>query len=169
MSILGYVLPWWARWAALALAVAVVWGHGWVKGNNHGSAKLERYVAQQAVETSRLAAKRQEVTERVVTKYRTIVKQAEPAVQTIEKEVVRYANVNPGICLDPRWGELHDAAALGQVPTAAGGADGAGRAPEAPTAYVALDTVTANYAACRRTADRLDGLQSWVRGQAVVK
>lgn len=37
------------------------------------------------------------------------------------------------------------------------------------TAAAALNTVTENYAACRRTADRLDWLQAWVREQAAVK
>jgi len=69
------------------------------------------------------------------------------------------------VCLDPAWRLLHDAAALNAVPGDPGTADGAGGAPPAAAA---LSTVTANYSACHRTADRLDALQRWVREQSAI-
>lgn len=42
-------------------------------------------------------------------------------------------------------------------------------ADRAPTAAEALSTVTENYAAGHRTADKLDGLQDWVRKQGKVR
>jgi hypothetical protein len=86
--------------------------------------------------------------------------------QTVEKEVIKYVDTNPGHCLDSTWGLLHDAAAANTVSTPAGRADGAGGAP---TAAEALQAVTDSYAGCHRTADRLDALQAWVLEQAKVE
>jgi hypothetical protein len=83
--------------------------------------------------------------------------------RAVETEVIRYVEKNPGLCLDAEWSRLHDES-TGAVPGAAAGADGEGRA--APTAAVALATVTGNNARCIRTADKLDALQDWVREQS---
>jgi hypothetical protein len=166
MPILSFFTSGLARWLVLAVVLVAVVLMARLHWKQEGREEILRENAAAAV---RIITRQGEATERVVTKYRTIVKQAEPIVQTIEKEVIRYANVNPGFCLDADWRRLHDAGALGAVPAAAGGIDAAGRTPEAPPAAVALQTVTDNYAACRRTAARLDGLQDWVREQQQVR
>lgn len=165
MSALLSLMPWWGRWAALAALSAAVWGHGWVKGNEHGAEKLVEYTSKEAAARVAVVVKQGKVTEKIVNRYIKVKGDTKVVTQTIEKEVVRYAEANPGYCLDAAWGRLHDAAATNTVPQPSGLTDGAERAP---TASGALETVTASYAACNRTADKLDALQSWVREQAKV-
>jgi hypothetical protein len=153
-------------WILLAIAAASGWL--WFQGYKVGAAKLEAYRSEQLQQATRINTKRAEVTERVVTKYITrIVPQTQIVTETVEKEVIRYAESNPGMCLDGAWRVLHDAAALNTVPDRASLAYGAPGAP--PGAAQALGTVTENYAGCHRVADRLEALQDWVKGQQAVK
>lgn len=151
-----------AKWGVIALLVASFGGWCWFKGNEHGTAKLTEYIGEQAKEGARVVVKQGKVTERVVTKYITVTAKTQATGDTVKKEVQDYAKANAGDCLDPRWRLLHDAAATQSVPDAGAAADGT---VGAPGAAEALDTVTGNYAACHRTADRLDALQLWVAEQ----
>lgn len=158
-------VPSWVLYAVLVAAVLLF--TGW-QGYRLGVAKLDAYKAQQLAKAVRIDAARTAVTERVVTKYVTqTVPQTQVVTETVEKEVIRYADRNTGLCLDGAWRVLHDDAAANRLPPPGLFADGAGRAP--PRAAEALATVTENYAACHRTADRLEALQEWVRGQAGVR
>jgi hypothetical protein len=154
-----------AKWGVIALLCAAIFGFGWVKGNQHGTGKLTEYQGAQAVASAALVVKQGKVTERIVTKYVKVRGETQTVTQTVEKEVVRYAESNPGLCLDADWRRLHDAAALNTVPDGAARTDGEGGAPPAATA---LATVADNYAACHRAVDRLDSLQEWVREQAAI-
>jgi hypothetical protein len=122
---------WLARWAVIALLVAAFGAWAWVKGNAHGTQKLNDYIARQATEALRVGAARSRVTREVVTKYVRVRGATEVVTQRIEKEVVRYAQNNPGACLDADWRGLHDAAAANRVPDAGLGPDAEGRAPAA--------------------------------------
>lgn len=155
-----------AKWAVLGLLCLALFAFGWVKGDEHGTQKLVDYVAGQVKEAVRINTARQAATAKVVTEYVQVAGKTEVVTQTITKEVFKYADANPGYCLDAAWGRLHDAAALNTVPEPGPAPDGAGGAPKAAAA---LDAVTGNYAACHRTADRLDALQGWVRAQQAVK
>lgn len=155
-----------AKWGVIALLAAVFGGWCWFKGNEHGTAKLTEYIGAQAREGARIVVKQGAVTERVVTKYVKVAGETKVVTETVEKEVVRYADANPGYSLDPRWRMLHDAAAANALPEPGREADATLGAPRAATA---LFTVTGNYARCHRTADRLDALQDWVRQQMAVK
>jgi hypothetical protein len=84
----------------------------------------------------------------------------------VEKEVVKYAESNPGYCLDVAWRVHHNDAANNVVPAPGPAVDGEAGAPKAAEA---LAVVTANYAACHRTADRLESLQAWVTEQGKVQ
>ena len=145
----------------MVLMVAAFGAFAWFKGNEHGTQKLIDYQAAQAKEAVRIVTKRGEVTTQVVTKYIKVAGETKVVTQEVEKEVVRYAN-HTG-CLDVVWRRLHDAAALNRIPDTATGTDAA------PSASESLTTVTTNYASCNATADRLDGLQNWVREQQKVK
>lgn len=155
-----------AKWGVIALMVTAFGAFAWFKGNAHGTQKLIDYQAAQAVEAVRINTARAAVTAKVVTKYVKVAGQTKTVTEIIEKEVVKYVDANPGYCLDAGWRRLHDAGADNAVSDAGPGADAAGGAPGAAEA---LETVTANYAACHRTADRLDALQSWVKAQEAVK
>lgn len=151
------------KWGIIASLVASFAGYFWMKGNEHGTQKLLDYQAAQAIEAVRIAKGRDTVTVKVVDNFIKVKGETKVRTEYIDREIVRYENT--GLCLDADWRRLHDAAARNAVPDAGLKPDGE---RGAPTAATALKTVTANYAACHRTADRLDALQGWVRGQQSV-
>ena len=165
-SIAGVLLGNWQRLAIYGLLATIALGAaaGW--GYMRGVERLYAYQADQARQAVRILVKQGEATERVVVKYVKVAGATRTVTQTVEKEVIRYVDQNPGSCLDHRWGVLHDAAASNTLPPGPGPADGASGAP---TAAETLETVTGSYAACHRTADRLEALQAWVKAQAEVR
>lgn len=153
------------KWAVIAFLVAAFGAAAWFNGEEHGTQKLIDYQADQATAAVRLVTRQAAITERVITKYLDRVKLIEGTTTTIEKEVTRYVESKPlalACLLDNRWLRLHDAAAAGAVPPAAGPADGAAGTV---TAAAALPAITSNYAAAHRNAARLEALQGWVREQ----
>lgn len=162
---LNFALGNWQRFAAYGVVAVLLAGMLELDGYRRGERKLWEYQADEAKQTVAIVVKQGKVTERIVTRYVQVREAAQIIEKTVEKEVIRYAESNPGSCLDAGWGRLHDHAAAGTVPDPAGSPDEAGGAPKAAAS---LTTVTANYAACRRTADRLDLLQEWVREQAAI-
>lgn len=156
-----------AKWGVIALLVLSFGGFSWVKGNQHGTAKLDAYVAKQAIETVRVAQARNVVTEKVVTKYVKVKGDTQVVTKTINNEVVKYVDQNPGLCLDAEWRRLHDSAAKNVVPQSTSGTVSA--SGEAPSAAEALTTVTENYGAATRNADRLDAILEWIEQQKQVK
>lgn len=160
------ILPWWWRWAALAAVLLASFGTGYLKGWHSGNERLEAYMGRQAVEGARLLQARTALTERIVTRYVKVQGQTQVVTKEIEREVTRYAETHSSLRLDADWRRLHDAAALNAVPGSTCGTDGS---CGDVTAAAALQTVTANYAACIRTGDRLTALQSWVREQRAVR
>lgn len=157
---------WLARFGVILVAVLAFGAYSWFKGNEHGTQKLLDYQARQLVASVEINRKRAEVSERVVTRYVKVKGETETVTRYVEKEVVKYAQINPGYCLDALWRVQHDHAAANAVPGAAAKPDGSRGAPKAAEA---LEGVTENYAGCHRTADRLDALQEWVREQRKVK
>lgn len=133
MGLLSIVpLPY--RLLAYALAALALFAFGWVKGNDHGTQKLTEYVGKQAVEAVRIITKRGAVTTQVITKYIEVAGKTKVVTETVEKEVVKYADANPGSCLDYGWGRLHDVAALNRVPGPGSPAPGPVRTPPAAPA-----------------------------------
>lgn len=158
--VLPFTVPTWAIYALLTAAVLLF--TGW-QGYRIGAAKLGAYKVEQLEKATKLYLAREVVTERVVNHYIKVKGETKTVTETIVNEVIRYADSNPGMCLDGAWRVLHDDGALNRIPAPGLLADGEGRAP--PTAAEAIRTVTENYAACHRTADRLDALQHWVNEQ----
>ena len=151
------------RYLIYGLVVLVVLGAAWGKGYLMGSERLNDYIQRQAQEETRIAGVRERVTTKVLTRYIQVAGATKTVTETIEKEVVKYANTTH--CLDAQWARLHDGAAL-NIPPSAVTTDGE---IGAPTAAQAIEAVTQSYAACHRTADRLDNLQTWVKEQSQVK
>ena len=154
------------RWLIIALIGAALFGFGWVRGNEHGTAKLSEYIGKQAEEAVRIVTKRGEITVQVITKYVKVQAKTADVAKAVDEGVKEYAKRNRGFTLDTEFRSLHDRAALNALPGATARAD---VARGAPAAAEVLAGVTSNYAACHRTADRLDGLQDWVREQEKVK
>ena len=155
----------WQKYLIIGLVILAAAGVVWMHGYGKGSSRLFEYKAEQAEEAVRIIVKRGEVTEKVVTKYVERKAKTQVVTQTIEKEVIKYAEANPGVCLDRDFRRLHDQSAL-NLSESSKPVDGEGGAPPASTV---LETVTKNYSACHRTADRLDALQEWVREQGQVQ
>jgi hypothetical protein len=157
-----------AKWAVIGLLIAGVFVTGWVKGNQHGTAKLTDYIAKQATEAVRIGKARTVVTEKVITKYVTVtVPKTQVVTNTIEKEVIRYETAKLDTCpLSNAAVSLHDAAAANAVPEAARSVDGAASGIETSAL---TKTCTENYAIYHQTADRLRALQEWVKEQGAVK
>ena len=154
-----------AKWGVIALLAVAAGTFGWVKGNDHGTQKLLDYQAKQAEASIKVIVKQGAATERVVVKYRDRIKMVEGVTTTIEKEVTKYVDSKPlalACYLDNRWVRLHNAAAINAVPPPAGPIDDT---PGAFSTTDAIQTVTGNYAAGNRNADRLEALQGWVREQ----
>lgn len=160
-----WLLANWQRLALYGVVALLIAGMLELDGYRRGEKKLFDYQAKEAAASVVIITKQGKVTEKVITKYVKVKGETQTVTNTVHEKVVEYVEANPGYCLDVAWGRLHDAAAANTVPQPTGLADGAERAP---TAAGALETVTDNYAACHRTADRLDALQSWVRKQAKV-
>lgn len=162
LKLVGFAGANWMRVAlygvVVAAVLAAVAGWGYMKGVE----RLYSYQAEQAKQAVKIIVKQGEVTERVMVKYVKVQARTRVVTETVEKEVVRYVEKNTGNCLDPEWGRLHDAAASNTVPEPAGGADAT------PGASEAIKTVTENYGACNRTANRLTALQEWVTEQQKV-
>ena len=165
-AILGFITGQWQRLAiygALVLAFCVIlFGYGY----HVGVKRLWDYQAKQAQEAVKIIVKQGAVTEKIVTKWIKVKQKAEVVERIVEKEVIRYADKNPGMCLDPDWRRLHDSS-TGAVPDTPGTVDG--ERGETVTAAEALTTVTQNNARCIRTADKLDALQEWVTAQVQIK
>lgn len=160
---LGFLATHGSRIAVYGVLVAAGLGVSWMHGFFSGRAALHEYRAAQATEAARVVVRQAAATVKVVNRYIKVAGATRVVTETVEKEVLRYVDSNPTQCLDDKWRRLHDAAALNAVPQPPARADGEGEAP--PSAAEALTTTTENYAACHAAADRLDGLQDWVREQ----
>lgn len=161
MNPLAWLSP--GRWLLLgALLGALVLGYfAWadhIGDVREGQVRAQYAKQAKAVDDARAAiappiAARQEAAQE---KIRTVFK-------TIIKEVPTYVSIND--CpMSPGFRVLHDAAANGQLPDAAGIADAAA----VPAPDVA-NTFAGNYQTCHANAARLTGLQDWVRAQQQIK
>lgn len=155
----------WQRWALYGGVLAVLLGAAWFHGYTRGELELGEYKAKQAAAAVVIVTKRGAVTEKIVTRYVKVMQETGNSAAGIRNEVIRYVEKNPGSCLDPRWGRLHDYAAANAIPPAESVADGA---RGAPTAAASIATVTDNYRAHHECVDRLDALQAWIKEQAAV-
>lgn len=114
------------------LLIAALAGGLWFQGYTVGRDKLDNYIGEQAKAAVAVVVKQGKTTERVVVKYVRVAGKTKVIHDTIEKEVIKYETANPGLCLDPGWRLLHDAAALNALPGGADRPDGGLRAPTAP-------------------------------------
>lgn len=117
-----------AIYAALAFAVV---GIAWMHGYGKGSSRLYEAQAEQARARVAIVLKQSAVTERIVTEYVHIAGATQVVTQYVDREVSRYAESNPGSCLDPDWRRLHDLAASNRIPDPSRAPDGPVRTPDA--------------------------------------
>lgn len=112
-NILGFFAGGWMRWAVLAAAVAIgvfMLRMHWVQQGREAVLRENVQVAQKIIH------KQGEVTTKVVKQYIKVAGKTQVVTERIENEVIKYAEANPGVCLDPDWRRLHDDAAANTVP-----------------------------------------------------
>ncbi len=151
------------RWLALLALAGALLAFGWVKGASHEQAKADAANLSATARTAIVRQRQAEATVQVLTKYVDRVRTVHVAGETIIKEVPVYVPADSP-ALPGGFRLLHDAAATGQLPNAAGIANAA----PAP-AQDAAETVAANYLTCRENAEQLTALQEWVREQSHVR
>lgn len=153
-----------ARWVVFLLTCLALWGHGWFKGNEHGSAKLATYVGEQLTASVKVQAKQVLVTERVVKRYIDRVQTIKEKGDAIIKEIPVYVTPkDDDACrINNGYLRLHNAAASDTVPAPTHPADDAASGLRLSQT---LGVVAGNYSTCHETATRLTSLQSWVREQ----
>ena len=162
MGALSVLIPWPYRLLAMAaLAVALV-GFGWVKGAGHVQAEWDFATGKQALQVAVFNQRQAEATVQVVTKYVDRVKVVRETGDTIIKEVPVYvpAEADAACVLSRGFVRLHDAAAAGRLPQAAGAADAL---PAGIALSAVAGTVADNYERCHENAEQLTALQSWIR------
>lgn len=148
----------WATFAAIFAAIALALTGSYLKGRQDGR---EAMLARQLEAASKFVKRQDNVTERVRVEYREVVRVVREKGEEVIREVEKL--VPADACrLDGGWRVLHDAAADGALPSAAGGAHG----PPAPVEQAAAaETVAGNYIACHENAEQLKALQAWIRAQ----
>lgn len=155
-----------AKWGVIALLIAGAGLTGWVKGNAHGTAKLDAYIGKQAVASAALAVERGEVTVRVVNRYIKVKGETQVVTQTVEREVIKYVDANfDHFPLSVAAVSLHNAAAINAIPDAARSIDGTASGIEAAAL---TKTCTENYGEYHRVANRLRALQEWTLLQSKI-
>lgn len=117
ISIAAFLTGNWTRILVYAITAAAIVGTIWMHGYFHGKVKLYEYQAAEAKENTRVAAAREWVTTQVITRYVKVAGQTQVVTNTVDKEVIKYAEANPGSCLDPEFRRLHDLAARNELPS----------------------------------------------------
>ncbi|WP_337883156.1 hypothetical protein [Chromobacterium haemolyticum] len=123
----------WIKAAAALLLAAVLLFAGW----HYRSALAERDAAQAQVKQAQAAlatkAKQDAVSAKADASATATAQQTQIVYRTINKEVTKYVETHPASCTLPAgWVQLHNAAALGQLPDATGAAhDASGTASAA--------------------------------------
>jgi hypothetical protein len=90
MGALGIVLPWWARWLVLALAVAFVFMFGQMRGERIAGQRHIDYVERQAGQTAKIAKAQEKVVVQTEIAYRDRIQKIYVQGDVIEKEVPVY-------------------------------------------------------------------------------
>lgn len=155
-------VPWWAWLAAGALLAAFLYGET-KEARGYDRANAEQ-AAQRVMEAAQLAeykADQAQATVRTVTQYVDRVKVIHDKGETITKLVPVYVPVD--LVLPGGFRVLHDAAAAGGVPDAAGGA-----AAEPVSAQAVAATVADNYTACHAELAKAVSLWEWASHNATV-
>ncbi len=157
MNILDWFNP--TRWLLLAGLVLALTAGYFAWSDHIGDVREAKVRAEYAAQVVKVDARREAVAAPIAAKQEAAQIKIRTVFKTIIKEVPVY--VKSTDCPMPGgFRVLHDAAANGAVPDPAAVADAA----PAPTTDVAA-TVADNYGIYFETAERLSGLQQWVKDQ----
>ncbi|HWX01070.1 hypothetical protein [Collimonas sp.] len=125
MNLLKEVLPWWARWLALASAAAVFGTICYNKGKQDEGEKHIAYVNQLAERSIKIAKAQQVVVAQTQIKYVDRIKTIYLKGETIEKQVPNYITQadNAHFAVNAGFVRLYDAAWSGEDPGPAADSD----------------------------------------------
>jgi len=153
-----------ARLAVVALVALAFWGHGFWKGNEHGTQKLTDHLAAQAKADTKLAAARVQVVKEVEIKYRDRIKVERIAGETITREVKVYVTKEDDAGCSVPVGTIRvlNAAWAGEPPGPPAESD---RGPSGNTLSSTAGIEAGNAATCRIWKQQRDGLIEFYQKQ----
>lgn len=157
MNLLTWLNP--GRWLLVLAAVAALILGYFAWADHIGDVREEQVRAEYAKQVKAVDTKREAVTPPIALKFSRQSERIRTVTKEIIKEVPVYVSAND--CpMSPGFRVFHDAAANGEFPDPARIADAA-----AVPADALANTVADNYGTCLENANRLTGLQEWVRAQ----
>lgn len=112
IGILGFFTGGIGRW--IVLTVIVLAALAWEREHLINIGRQQVLTENQDA-ALKIITKQGAVTERVVTQYVKVAGKTQVVTETVEKEIVKYAETNSGLCLDAQWRSLHDSAANNAV------------------------------------------------------
>lgn len=160
MNLLGLVLPWWARWAALAAAGAMIFLFGQMRGERVAGQSHIDYVTAQAAQTVKIAQAQTKVVIQTEIQYRDRIQKIYVQGDTIEKEVPVYVTQadNDRCTINAGFVRSHDAA---WASTPAGPAAESDREPAAVSLADVGQAVAFNATACLAWREQAIGLREF--------
>jgi len=158
MGLLGLVLPWWAKWAALAILAAAIAGVSAVKMHQHDQLVFNDYKAKQALAAVKIFKQQVQVLHEIEVKYVDRVRIIQGKTETLIKEVPVYVSkadddrctVNAGFV------RVHDAAWAGVDPPTPSESD---HGPSGVPLSGVEEAVAANAGACLQWKEQALGLR----------
>jgi hypothetical protein len=153
MNLLGFMLPGWAKWAALAVLALSIY----VFGRSDGKAIAAKELS--AAKIRLQTAQAQVVTETEIV-YRDRIKIIKEKGDVIVKEIPIYitAETDRNFPVSNGFVRVHDSAASGEP---AGPAEQSDGKAATVTASQSAETVAVNYAECRKLAEQVTGWQEF--------
>ncbi|PFH07843.1 hypothetical protein BCF11_0190 [Collimonas sp. PA-H2] len=148
MSLLKEVLPWWARWLALASAAAVFGTICYNKGKQDEGERHIAYINQQVERATKIAKAQQAVVAQAQIKYVDRIRTIYVKGETIEKQVPIYITQadNVRFAVNAGFVRLYDAAWSGEDPGPAADSD---RKPVGISLAQVAEVDAFNATACR--------------------
>lgn len=157
-----------ARLGIVAAVLIAAFIGGWIKGNNHGTAKLTDYIGKQAVETVRIGEAREKVVVKTEIEYRDRIKKVYVKGDTIEKEVTKYVTqTDDSACIVPVGFVREYAAAWGNVPPGPPG--DSDREPSGVQLSAVAGSIDQNATICHSYKVQRDGLIEFYRNLQKVR
>ncbi|MFJ2989938.1 hypothetical protein ACIPF8_18895 [Collimonas sp. NPDC087041] len=167
MNLLNEILPWWARWLALTLALLLVFTFGQLRGERIAGEKHIDYVTAQAERSVAIAKAQQVVVTKTQIEYVDRIKTIYVKGDEIEKQIPIYITQadTARFAVNAGFVRVYDAAWTGDDPGPAADSD---REPAGISLAQVAETDVFNATACRAWRDIATGLrENYLRLQSV--
>lgn len=159
-AVMGWVLPWWARWVALAAAGAFIFLFGQMHGERIAGQNHIDYVTDQAAQTVKIDRAQQIVVTQTEIQYRDRIQKIYVKGDVIEKEVPVYVTQadNDHCTINAGFVRSYDAAWTGKP---AGSAVDSDREPAGVSLAGVGQAVAFNATACLAWREQALGLRAF--------